>query len=95
MFISSAKPKKVWTVAEAKARLSEVLRRAEEEPQHIGAKNPFVVVPAQLWRSLTEPAKPRKPLGLWLIDNIPHEISLEIPSRKESDRDIPFIDERD
>ena len=30
-------PRRVWTVAEARARLSEVLRLAEEEgPQHIG-----------------------------------------------------------
>ena len=47
MTAQHAKPHRVWTVAEAKARLSEILRLAEEEgPQHIGARKPFVVVPA-------------------------------------------------
>ena len=37
---------RTWTVAEAKAKLSEVLRLAEEEgPQRIGLRRPFVVVP--------------------------------------------------
>ena len=36
--------KRVWTVAEAKARLSETLRLAEEEgPQRIGTRKSFVV----------------------------------------------------
>ncbi len=40
-------PQRVWTVAEAKARLSEILRLAESEgPQRIGTRRPFVVVPA-------------------------------------------------
>ena len=43
-------PRRVWTIAQAKARLSEVLRLAEEEgPQHIGTRRPFVVVPASDW----------------------------------------------
>ncbi|MDE0643160.1 MAG: type II toxin-antitoxin system prevent-host-death family antitoxin [bacterium] len=38
-----------WTVSEAKRRLSEILRLAEEEgPQHIGVRRSFVVVPAAL-----------------------------------------------
>ena len=42
--------KRVWTVAEAKARLSEILRLAEEEgPQRSGARKPFIVVPAAAW----------------------------------------------
>ena len=42
-----SKPHRVWTVAEAKARLSEILRLAEAEgPQTIGTRRPFVVVPA-------------------------------------------------
>ena len=71
-----------------------VLRLAEREPQHIGTRKPFIVVSAQTWLSLTEPTHPRKPLGLWLIDNIPHDIPLEIPNRKESDREIPFFDDK-
>ena len=43
-------PNRVWTVAEAKARLSEVLRLTEEEgPQRIGIRRPFVVLPAAVW----------------------------------------------
>lgn len=52
-------PRRVWTVAEAKARLSEVLRRAEEEgQQHIGRRRPFVVVPAGKWYAKIRPASP-------------------------------------
>ena len=47
-----AKPHRVWTVAEAKAHLSEILRLAEEEgPQRIGARKPFIVVPAPVWHA--------------------------------------------
>ena len=50
---------RVWTVAEAKARLSEVLRRAEEEgPQHIGMRKSFVVVPAHVWPRKSRSANP-------------------------------------
>ena len=43
----SSEPRRVWTVAEAKAKLSEVLRLAESEgPQRIGTRKPFIVVPA-------------------------------------------------
>ena len=38
----NAEPRKTWTVAEAKARLSEILRLASEEgPQRIGTKTPM------------------------------------------------------
>ena len=61
---------RVWTVAEAKSRLSEILRLAESEgPQHIGApRRSFVLVSEQLWRK-REP--PRNPLGQWLIEEHP------------------------
>lgn len=83
-------PNRVWTVAEAKARLSEVLRLAEEEgPQGIGIRRPFVVVPAAVWEEKT---RPHKPLGQWLIENVPRGTNLEVPNRS-SRRPIPFIDE--
>ena len=42
---------RVWTVAEAKARLSEVLRLSEEEgPQRIGTRKCYVVVPEDVWQ---------------------------------------------
>ena len=87
-----SKPQRVWTVAEAKARLAEVLRLAETEgPQHIGRRNTFVVVPKRPWQ---RQSPPRKPLGQWLIENVPRGTNLEVPDRK-SNRSIPFIDEED
>ena len=51
-----SKRQRVWTVAEAKARLSEILRLAEAEgPQTIGTRRPFVVVPAEAWYAKTSP----------------------------------------
>ena len=82
---------RVWTVAEAKARLSEILRLAEEEgPQRIGARKPFVVVPERVWK--TRDRAPI-PLGQWLVENTPRGTNLEIPRRRESARKIPFIEE--
>ena len=82
---------RTWTVAEAKARLSEVLRLAEQEgPQRIGLRRPFVVVPERVWR---ERAPTEKPLGQWLIENMPRGTNLEIPRDRDSKRAIPFIDD--
>lgn len=81
----------VWTVSEAKARLSEVLRRAEQEgPQRIGVRRSFVVVPAELWNANSRPAKP---LGRWLVDNMPRGANLDAPDRREPGRLVPFVDE--
>ena len=89
-----SRPQRVWTVAEAKSRLSEILRLAEEEgPQRIGARKPFVVVPAHVWDAQQTPT--RKPLGQWIIENLPRGIELEIPSRRERGREIPFLAEAD
>lgn len=81
----------VWTVAEAKTRLSEVLRRAEQEgPQLIGVRKSFVVVPAELWRAKSNPAEP---MGRWLVENIPRGANLKAPDRREPARLTPFIDD--
>ena len=82
---------RTWTVAEAKAKLSEVLRLAEEEgPQRIGLRRPFVVVPERVWQ---EKSSPEMPLGQWLIENMPRGTNLEIPDRGgDSHREIPFAD---
>ena len=87
-----SEPGRVWTVAEAKAKLSEILRLAETEgPQRIGARKPFIVVPERVWREHAPP--PRKPLGQWLIENMPRGTNLEIPDRGgDSRREIPFAD---
>ena len=36
-------------------------------------------------------SEPRKPMGQWLVDNMPRGIDLEIPGRDEPEREIPFI----
>lgn len=47
LFVTRTRPQRVWTVAEAKAHLSEILRLAQSEgPQRIGIRRSFVVVPA-------------------------------------------------
>ena len=89
----NVKPHRIWTVAEAKARLSEILRLAETEgPQHIGARKSFVVVPAKVWAERTTP---RARLGRWLIENTPRGTDLDIPDRHDRGRGIPFINEAD
>ena len=77
-----------WTIAEAKARLSELIRLVREEgPQYIGTKRSVVLISAEEWQSLK---RPKKPLGLWLIENMPTVGELELPDRNEPDREIPF-----
>lgn len=85
---------KVWTVAEAKARLSEVLRCATDEgPQRIGTRKSYVVVPEALWREITDADDNRQPMGQWLLEHMPREEGLVIPSRTETGRAIPFANE--
>lgn len=87
---SQSEEGRIWTVAEAKARLSEVLRLAAKEgPQQIGKRNTFVVVPKGEWERRT---RPKRPLGQWLVANVPRGgIELELPDRKnEPEREIPF-----
>lgn len=84
---------KVWTIAEAKAKLSEVLRLAESEgPQRIGTRKSFVVVPEDVW--LEREPEPQVPMGQWLIENLRGLGPLELPDRSEddSDRRIPYAD---
>ena len=78
----------VWTITEAKARLSEVLRRAEEEgPQRIGTRRGYMVVSEAEWQRIQSP-RPR--LGRWLVDNLAPSGPLELPSRAEPERANPF-----
>ena len=78
---------RAWTVAEAKARLSEVLRRsADEGPQRIGARKQFVVVPAEVWE---EKNGTRQSLGEWLIANAPGGGPLDLPPRDEEAPERP------
>ena len=89
--MSASEPRRVWTVAEAKARLSEILRLAETQgPQRIGTRRPFIVVPERVW----EDRSPESiPLGRWLVENMPRGMNFEIPDRHAgSHREIPFAD---
>ena len=91
--MTQATPNHVWTVAEAKARLSEILNLAEEEgPQYIGVKRLFVVMPAD---TPSDQKTAPKHLGRWLVENTPRGTNLEIPSRREIGREIPFTNEAD
>jgi prevent-host-death family protein len=82
----------VWTIAEAKARLSEILRLASREgPQRIGTHKRYVLVPEEVWERLTT-SGPR--LGPWLVDNMPRadgpDDELQPPDRRDPPRDSPF-----
>ena len=81
---------RVWTVTEAKARLSEILRLSEEEgPQRIGMRKSFAVVPESVWQghdsSPKADALPRKPLGQWLIENMPCGTNPEPQGERQAD----------
>ena len=82
-----------WTLADAKARYSEIRRLAEEGPQRIRKRRSFVIVSAEVWDAQTPPGKrqPRMPLGQWLVENLPRGIDLELPSRDEPEGEIPFV----
>ncbi len=83
------KSRHVWTVAEAKAKLSEILRLAETEgPQRIGIRRSFILIPAKLWQAKESP---KKPMGQWLLENMSQAGEFKIPHNRESKRKIPFI----
>jgi len=79
----------VWTVAEAKARLSEILRLASGNPQYIGAKKSHVIVLAEEWEKTQ---RARTPMGQWLVSALNDSGDLELPDRAGTDREIPFDD---
>ena len=90
-----------WTVAEAQSRLSDILQLAAEGgPQHIDADRSFVVVPAETWYAREQPQRQsqpegRKHMGQWLFENMPRGIDLELPSRQDPERPIPFLNQED
>jgi prevent-host-death family protein len=77
----------IWPVAEAKAKLSEILRLARAgEPQTIGSEEPCVVISADQYEQLS-----RRHLGKFLIETAPRGVELELPAR-DGDRGDPFAD---
>jgi prevent-host-death family protein len=79
----------MWTVQEAKAKLSQVLQRARDgEAQIIGAQDPCVVISMAEYKRLA--AKDEEPhLGRWLVENAPRIGDIELPPRSK-DRPDPF-----
>jgi prevent-host-death family protein len=76
----------MWSVQEAKARLSEIMRRARAgEPQIIGTRQPVVVVSAKVF----EQARPRTHRGRFLVETAPRGAPIELPPRGP-DRGDPF-----
>ena len=79
----------MWTVQEAKAKLSQVLQRAREgEAQIIGAQDPCVVISMKEYKRMSARDEEQH-LGKWLLENTPRIGDVELPSRHE-DRPDPF-----
>jgi prevent-host-death family protein len=79
----------MWTVPQAKSRLSEVLRRARAgEPQFIGAKDQCVIISAEEYQRL----KPSIHYGRFLLESVPRGADLALPPRG-TDRGDPFADD--
>lgn len=86
---------KIWSIAEAKSRLSEILRLARSEgPQRIGKRDTVMVVSEAEWHRLQPPARH---LGQWLIDNAPRAQETDEPFDipRTPDRAPPRFDETD
>ena len=82
----------MWTVQEAKAKLSEVLERARAgEAQVIGARDPCVVISMDAYKRLAERQTERH-LGKWLVANLRGLGEIELPPRGEGHRPVPFAD---
>lgn len=81
----------MWTVQEAKAKLSNVLKRARDgEPQIIGAKDSCVVISLDAYERLK--AMEEEPhRGRWLVERLQGLGEIELPSRHDS-RPSPFAD---
>jgi Antitoxin Phd_YefM, type II toxin-antitoxin system len=79
---------RIWSVTEAKAHLSEILRLASQQgPQKIGARKAYVVLTEEDWLRLQTPPPH---LGEWLIQKFRRAGGLELPDRKAPDRATPF-----
>jgi prevent-host-death family protein len=85
----------MWTVQEAKSKLSEVLDRARKgEAQIVGTRDPCVVMSMVEYERLRGRASDEPHLGRWLVENLRGVGAIELPSRRE-DRPSPFADWKD
>ena len=75
----------MWSVQDAKSKLSEVLRRARAgTPQTIGSREPCIVVSQDEFNTHS-----KVHLGRFLIKSAPRGKPLELPARKTK-RGDPF-----
>jgi hypothetical protein len=86
-FLTDHFTNKIWTVAEAKARLSELLRLASDKPQYIGKQKTYVLISREKWEELIQP---KVSVGQHLVEAMAGMGELELPSRKDPEREIPF-----
>jgi len=80
-----------WTVSQAKAHLSTLLRYAKSgQPQIIGTREQYVVIPLVQWQRQQRP-----PLGTWLVEEGAKlalaDEDVVLPPRHDT-REIPFSD---
>ena len=81
----------MWTVQEAKAKLSQVLQKARSgEAQVIGAQDPCVVISLVDYERMTR-GQNQPHLGRWLIENAPRIGDIDLPPR-DKQRPGPFDD---
>ena len=105
MSVRKAAETPAWTVTEAKAKLSEILRLAESEgPQWIGMRKRYVVVPEEVWLKHGPPAQvpeklspegespPQMSMGQYLLQMMPRGIYDDTPHERGSNRPIPYAD---
>ncbi len=88
---------KPWTISDAKAQLSEIIRLAYQgEPQIIGTQKPCVLVTEAYFQTLIQAnAQHRLRMGDALIKAgamVSMEEELQLPSRKEHRAIIKFED---
>ncbi|MBP1862208.1 type II toxin-antitoxin system Phd/YefM family antitoxin [Rhizobium herbae] len=85
----SVRDEKSWTVAGAKAKLSEVIERAQSEPQTItrNGKPSVVVVSAEEWHKKTV----RKgSLAAFLMESPLRRADLDLGRQNDEPRDLPL-----
>ncbi len=77
----------MWTVQEAKSKLSEVLDRARKgKAQIVGTRDPCVVISmAEYERLRGREDEPH--LGRWLVQNAPRIGDIELPPRTKNQSD--------
>ncbi|HIG28242.1 MAG TPA: type II toxin-antitoxin system Phd/YefM family antitoxin [Verrucomicrobiales bacterium] len=80
----------LWSVRDAKSKLSELLRLAREQgPQYIGKHNPCVVIAREEWEARIHP---EEGLASWLLKNSP-KVEFDLPPRgRSTSRKIPFAE---